>query len=87
MSQLASESCTATLVPSAEIDGRFARGRKQTSKCLFGRVAELVWDKPDTAIAVIANVSDRAARDYLNGKVPAPSIVIAALIVEITKRV
>lgn len=81
-----SESCTASLVPSAEIDGSFARARKKTSKSLFGEVAALVWDKPDAVIADIAGVSDRAARDYLNGKVPPPAIVMAELQREILAR-
>lgn len=86
MPHLATESCTASLVPSAEIDGSLSRARKQTSGCLFGEIAKLVWAKPDAEIAVIAGVSDRAARDYLNGKVAPPAIVIAAIVVEITKR-
>jgi len=53
---------------------------------LFGKIAKVIWEKPDTVIAEIADVSDRAARDYLNGKVAAPAIVIAAIIVEITRR-
>lgn len=81
-----SESCTASIVPSAEIDGSLLRGRKKSSGCLFGECAKLAWDKPDAVIADLAGVSDRAARDYLNGKVAAPGIVVVALMLEITKR-
>ncbi len=52
----------------------------------FGSLCALIWDKPDTAIAVIAGVSDRSARDYLNGTVPMPGCVIAAINVAITRR-
>lgn len=75
-----------SVVPSSQIDGSLSRARKKTSGCLFGEVAKVVWDKPDAVLADICDVSDRAARDYLNGKVAAPGAAIAALIVEITKR-
>ncbi len=81
------ESCTSPALAPSEIDGSFARARKFSSKpCLFGECARLVWDKPDAVIASIAGCSPRAARDYLNGKVAVPSIVLAALNVEITRR-
>jgi hypothetical protein len=70
-----------------KINGSFAQHPEENfRRGLFGEVAKVVWRKPDTAIAEIAEVSDRAARDYLNGKVPAPAIVIAAIVVEITRR-
>ena len=71
---------------SGGIDGSSAHVRKETSGCLFGDCAKLAWDKPDTVIADLAGVSDRAARDYLNGKVAVPAIVAAALLAEIVKR-
>lgn len=75
------------LVPSTQITGSSAsRSEANFQRCLFGRIAPLVWDKPDMAVADIAGVSDRAARDYLNGKVALPSIVLAALVQEIVKR-
>ena len=73
--------------PSTGINGRFASGSEENFRPqLFGQIAKLVWRKPDAEIAAIAGVSDRAARDYLAGRVAAPAIVIAALIVEVTRR-
>lgn len=81
------ESCTSPSIVPSEIDGSFQQPRKFSSKrCLFGECAKLAWEKPDAVIADIAGVSDRAARDYISGRVPAPGAAIAALMVEITKR-
>jgi hypothetical protein len=72
---------------STEIDGSFtARSEENFRPHLFGAVAKLVWRKPDAAIATIAGVSDRAARDYLSGRVAAPAIVLAAMMVELARR-
>lgn len=73
-------------VPSPKIAGSLPRVRKETSNCLFGEVAKLVWDKPDTVIAELAGVSDRAARDYLNGKVAPPALVATKMLHEILTR-
>ena len=82
-----SESCGAIERSSTKIDGSFSSGAEENFRpWLFGAIAKIVWDKADAAIADIADVSDRAARDYLNGKVAAPAVVIAAIVVEITRR-
>ena len=74
-------------VSSPKIDGSFPSLPEVIFRSPdFGRVCALIWEKPDTAIAVIAGVSDRAAREYLNGNVAAPASVIAAIIVAITTR-
>lgn len=81
------ESCTARRVPSAKIDGSFAAAPEENFRsCLFGRVAKVVWEKPDAIIASIAGVSDRAARDYLSGKVPVPAVVASRLLHDILTR-
>lgn len=73
--------------PSSKFDGSLAYGAEEIFRAdLFGRVAKLVWRKPDAAIAAIAGVSDRAARDYLSGRVAAPGIVLAALMVALARR-
>jgi hypothetical protein len=72
---------------STEIDGSSASAPEENFRpALFGDVARVIWRKPDAAIADIAGVSDRAARDYLSGRVPAPAIVIAAIVVALTRR-
>jgi hypothetical protein len=77
--------------PSPKIDGRFATGaifaEANFRPELFGQVARVVWPrKPDVQIAVIARCSPRAAREYLNGNVAPPAIVIAAMFTEIARR-
>jgi hypothetical protein len=54
---------------------------------LFGPVARVVWPKKTAfELAAIAGTTDRAAKDWLSGKFPAPAIVYAAMFVEICKR-
>jgi len=80
-------SCPQKHVQSTKFDGSLStRPEENFRPRLFGEVAKIVWAKPDTVIATIAGVSDRAARDYLNGKVPTPSVVLVALMHEIVKR-
>lgn len=75
------------LAPSTEINGSSLRARKETSECLFGYCARRAWGKKaDAFIAALCGKTDRQARDYLNGKVPVPSVVAAALLCEIVKR-
>lgn len=72
---------------STEINGRIrSRSEANFRPQLFGACARLVWRKPDAAIASIAGVSDRAARDYLSGRVAAPATVYAAMFCEIARR-
>lgn len=81
------ESCTAPSLVPTKIDGSFRQVRKFSSKtCLAGEMAKLCWDKPDAVIADLVGVSDRAARDYLSGKVAMPAIVFVAMWAEATKR-
>ncbi len=71
----------------AEIDGQFRPGEDKIVRRLFGDVAKVIWpDKTDMVIADIAKCDPRTARRYLAGEFEAPAIVIAAIIVEITKR-
>lgn len=53
----------------------------------FGPVAKLIWpEKTAAAIAHIAGKEIRTAERWLSGEFEPPAIVIAAIIVEITKR-
>jgi hypothetical protein len=54
---------------------------------IFGRVARAIYPhKTAFALAALANVSDRAAKDWLSGKVPPPAWVVANMFVEVTRR-
>lgn len=53
----------------------------------FGAVAKVCWPTKTAAhIAAIANTNERTAARWLAGEFEPPAIVIAAIIVEITKR-
>lgn len=53
----------------------------------FGAVARAIWPvKTAFVLADIAGTSDRAAKDWLAGRVEPPAIIIAAIVVEITRR-
>jgi hypothetical protein len=54
---------------------------------LFGRVCKVIWPvKTAAQLAAIADAKERTAERWLSGEFEAPAIVIAAVIVEITKR-
>ena len=54
---------------------------------MFGRVARAIWpQKTAFILAELADVSDRAAKDWLSGKVAPPAVVVAAMFVEVTRR-
>ena len=53
----------------------------------FGAVAKVLWPfKTAAHLAAIANTNERTASRWLAGEFEPPAIVIAAVIVEITKR-
>lgn len=62
-------------------------GDKIVPSCVFGAVARAVWRKNAAkSIAKIADSDVRTAKRWLRGEYPAPGVVIAAIVVEITKR-
>lgn len=70
-----------------KFEGSRLRGGEVNFPTAFGRCARAIWpQKTAFKLAAIGNVSDRAAKDWLSGKVPAPAVVIAAMVVEITRR-
>jgi hypothetical protein len=70
-----------------KIAGRFPPAGKETSPTLFGDVARVIWPtKTAFELAAIAGTSDRAAKDWLSGKVPPPACVVAEMFVRVTKR-
>lgn len=53
----------------------------------FGAVAKLLWpNKTAAQLAAIANTNERTAWRWLAGEYEPPAVIIAAVIVEITKR-
>ena len=70
-----------------EINGHFRPGQDKIVRRKFGIVAKALWpDNTDAYVASIADVDVRTARRWIAGKFEPPAIVIAAIIVEITKR-
>lgn len=59
----------------------------RVSVCNFGKHAKLAWPfKTAAHIAAICNTSERHAARMLTGEFEPPGSVIAALVVEITRR-
>ena len=74
-------------VVATEIQGHFRQGTDKIVSRKFGRVAKVLWPvKTAACLAVIANTNERTAARWLAGEFEPPAIVIAAIIVEITKR-
>lgn len=70
-----------------EIGGQFLPGRDKIVRCVFGDVARAIWPfKTAAELAAIANVEERTAKRWLTGEFEPPGIIIAAVLVEITKR-
>lgn len=74
-------------VVAREIDGHFRPGTDKIVRRKFGPVAKVLWPQNTEAhVAAIADVDVRTARRWLSGEFEPPGIVIAAVVVEITKR-
>lgn len=71
-----------------EIDRRFRQVTgKNVSIRKFAVVAKAIWPrKTALALAVIAGTNERTAARWLAGEFDPPGVIIAAIIVEITKR-
>lgn len=74
-------------VVAREIQGQFRQGTDKIVSRKFGAVAKVLWPfKTAQQLAAIANTNERTAARWLSGEFEPPAIVIAAVIVEITKR-
>jgi hypothetical protein len=73
-----------------EIQGQFRPPPDGGDKIVvrkFGLVAKVLWPfKTAANLAAIAGTTERTATRWLSGEFEPPAIVIAAVIVEITKR-
>jgi hypothetical protein len=82
-----SESCTRLPVLATEKAGSIVPRGEENFPADFGLVARALWPKHTAKrLAAIAKTSDRAAKDWLNGSVAAPAIVIAEIVIRITRR-
>lgn len=70
-----------------ELQGQFRPGEDKIVTRKFGLVAKVLWPEKTAAhVAAIADADERTAKRWLAGEFEPPAIVIAAIIVEITKR-
>jgi hypothetical protein len=70
-----------------EIQGRYTPGRDVLVTPRFGIVAKALWPfKTAAHLASIAGRDERTAKRWLSGEFEPPNCIIAAIIVEITKR-
>jgi hypothetical protein len=70
-----------------KIQRQICQGTDKIVSRKFGAVAKVLWPlKTAAQIAVIAKTNERTAARWLSGEFEPPAIVIAAVIVEITKR-
>lgn len=74
-------------VVASQINGHFRAGTDKIVCRKFGAVAKLLWPHKTAAhLASIAGANERTATRWISGEFEPPAIVIAAVIVEITKR-
>lgn len=70
-----------------EIRGSRLPDREENFPTDFGIVARALWPRKTAhELAAIANKTDRAAKEWLNGRVDPPSIIIAAIVARIVPR-
>lgn len=71
----------------SEVERQIRQGTDKIVSRKFGAVAKVLWPfKTAAQLAVIAKTNERTAARWLSGEFEPPGIVIAAVIVEITKR-
>jgi hypothetical protein len=70
-----------------EIQGQFVPGRDTIVTCRFAVAARALWPVKTAAhLAAIAGRDERTAKRWLSGEFEPPNCVIAAIVLEITKR-
>lgn len=70
-----------------KIERQLRQGTDRIVSRKFGAVAKLLWpNKTAAQLAVLANSNERTAWRWLSGEYEPPAVIIAAVIVEITKR-
>jgi len=70
-----------------EIQSQIRQGTAKIVRRKFGDVARVLWPhKTAFELAAIADTNERTAARWLSGEFEPPGIIIAAIVVEITKR-
>lgn len=70
-----------------ETERHLRQGTDKIVSRKFGAVAKLLWPiKTAAHLASISNTNERTAWRWLSGEYEPPAVIIAAVIVEITKR-
>ena len=83
MSVLSNGSAKGTI----ENNGHFRPNADEIVHRKFGSVAKVIWPfKTAIHLAAIAKTDERTARRWLAGEFEPPGVVLAAILVEITKR-
>jgi hypothetical protein len=71
----------------AKIEGRIASGADRFVQSPVGPVCRALWPiKTDAHVAAVCGCDPRNARRYMSGEIPIPSILVAAIIVELTAK-
>lgn len=75
-------------IETTKIDGSFSLGPEVCFRPqLVGDVCRAIWGpKADEKVAAICGVSSRAVRDYFNGRVAIPSLLLSAINFVLTNR-
>ena len=73
---------------STKIDGSLLFGPEENFRpALVGDVCRAIWGKKaDIKVAAIVGKTDRAAREYLSGRVAIPASLLTAICVALTQR-
>lgn len=72
--------------PSTEIDGGKLPGPEENFRCDFEAVALALWPgKTDHELAAISGKSDRAAREWLAGRVEPPGCILTEILARCTR--
>ena len=71
---------------STELQGQFCPGKDKIVSRKFGQVAKVLWPEKTAAyVAAIAGKDERTAKRWLAGEFEPPGVVLAAVLVEITR--
>lgn len=69
-----------------EIGGHFQPGKDKIVRKVVGPVCKAIWpDKTDIEVGLICDCDPRNARRYLSGELKIPSVLLAAINVELVK--
>jgi len=74
------------VLSATEIEGRLAAGRDVLVTRRFGAVAKVLWpEKTAACLAAISGRDERTAKRWMAGEFEPPAVVLAAVLVELTR--